>query len=96
MAATIRGVLSFIRRLVRYGTFGFACGAVLGALFVLIGWFPSALAMHADAPTFLTQSLLAWCAGWAVVCGTVGLVVGVITSVLMEVGDRLPDHPPRG
>lgn len=88
-----RCALPLIRRLVRCGTIGFACGAVLGALFVLIGWFPSALAMHADDPRFLLQSLLAWCAGWAVVCGAVGLVVGLIASVLTDVGDRLPDHP---
>lgn len=88
-----RCALPLIRRLVRCGTIGFAYGAVLGALFVLIGWFPSALAMHADDPTFLLHSMLAWCAGWAVVCGAVGLVVGLIVSVLIDVGDRLPDHP---
>ncbi|MBB3157525.1 mannitol-specific phosphotransferase system IIBC component [Microbacterium proteolyticum] len=90
-----RRALPLIRRLETCGTIGLVCGALLGALFVLIGWFPSALAMHADNPTFLLQSLLAWCAGWAVVCGAVGLVVGVIVSVLVDVGDRFPDHPPR-
>ncbi|MCJ1709077.1 hypothetical protein [Microbacterium sp. VKM Ac-2923] len=95
MAARIRRVLPVLRRLVRCGALGFACGAVLGALFVLIGWFPSALAMHADNPEFLVPSLLAWCAAWAVVCGALGLVVGVIVSVLIDVGDRLPDLPPR-
>lgn len=94
MAALIRRALPVLRRLARCGTLGFVCGAALGVLLVLIGWFPSALAAQAGDPTFLMRSLLAWCTGWAVVCAAVGLVVGVTVSVLIDVGDRLPDHPP--
>lgn len=41
-------------------------------------WLPGAMATYAENPQFVDprQSVLAWCATWAVVCGAVGLVIG--------------------
>lgn len=78
MALSGRRALIFGRRLLICAGAGFACGAIVGVLIVLIGWLPGAMATYAENPQFVDprQSVLAWCATWAVVCGAVGLVIG--------------------
>ena len=69
---------------------GFACGAIVGALYVLIGWFPGAMATFAEHPQFADprDSILAWCTTYALVCGAVGFVAGTLIGALRTTTPR--------
>lgn len=66
---------------------GFASGALLGALYVLIGWFPGAMMTFAEHPQYADPrlSLLPWCVAYATGVGLAGLVAGAIVGIFRAV-----------
>lgn len=79
--------LTALRTLLTAAAIGFACGAILGALYVLIGWFPGAMITFAEHPHYADPrlSLLPWCGAYAAVTGLAGLVVGAVIGIFRVV-----------
>ena len=96
MAPSIREFLPFGRRMLTFAMVGFACGAVVGVLVVLLAWFPGALATYSENPHFVDpqSSVLAWCAGWALACGTVGSLIGLGVGAIPSARDSADTHVP--
>lgn len=84
MSSSARRAIAIGRNLLTCAAAGFACGAILGALYVLIGWLPGAMTTFAEHPQFADprDSLLAWCTTYTFVCGGVGFVVGIMIGAL--------------
>ncbi|MEV8239163.1 hypothetical protein AB0O90_02920 [Microbacterium testaceum] len=76
----MRRVVAFSRQVLTCAAIGFASGALMGALYVLVGWFPGAMATFAENQSFTDPrlSLLASCAMWAIPCGLMGFVAGAV------------------
>ncbi len=90
MSPSARRAIAIGRNLLTCAAAGFACGAILGALYVLIGWLPGAMTTFAEHPQFADPraSLLAWCTTFAIVCGAVGFVVGIMIGALKTTTPR--------
>lgn len=87
MSLSANRTCTVIRKLLTCAATGFAFGALLGALYVLIGWFPGAMMTFAEHPQFADprHSLLPWCVTYAAVVGMAGLVVGAIIGIFRAV-----------
>lgn len=96
MAPSIRECLPFGRRMLTFAMVGCACGAVVGVLVVLLAWFPGAMATYSENPHFVDprSSALAWCAGWALVCGAVGSLIGLGFGAIHDSRDSAESQVP--
>ncbi len=96
MAPSIRELLPFGRRMLTFAMVGFACGAVVGILLVLLAWFPGAMTTYSENPQFVDprSSVLAWCAGWALACGALGSLIGLGIGAILSTRDSVDTHVP--
>jgi len=85
MPPFLRRALAVGRRLLIFTVVGFACGAVLGVLYVVVGWFPGAMATYAENPQFVDPRRLVWgwSAAWAISLGLLGGLIGLGMGALV-------------
>jgi len=97
MSSSASRVITIGLNVLRCAAVGFACGAIVGALYVLIGWFPGAMKAFAEHSQVADPrvSLLAWCMTYAIVCGAVGFVVGAIIGAFKTTPSHSKKRPPR-
>lgn len=90
MASSTHRAGRLARRMLTCAVIGLACGAVFGVLYVLVAWFPGAMATYAENPQFVDprHSVMSWCVTWATVCGAVGLIVGLVVGAFKTVTAR--------
>lgn len=76
------------RRLLICAVVGFACGAVLGVLYVVVGWFPGALMTYAENPQFMDPrvSVWDWSAVRALTLGLIGMLSGLVVGAIASAG----------
>jgi hypothetical protein len=96
MAPSIRELLPSGRRMLTFAMVGFACGAVVGILVVLLAWFPGAMTTYSENPQFVDprSSVIAWSAGWALVCGALGLLIGLAVGAIPSARDSVDTNVP--
>ncbi|MEW1916087.1 hypothetical protein [Microbacterium sp. NPDC080005] len=80
MTESVRRASAACLRLLPWVAIGFAVGALLGVMCVLIGWFPEAMATFADNPKLVDPRTLLL--GWS---GVFGAAVG-LSAALMGLG----------
>lgn len=96
MAPSIREFLPFGRRMLTFAGVGFVCGAIVGALVVLLAWFPGAMTTYSENPQFVDprSSVLAWSAGWALASGALGSLIGLGVGAIPGTRDSVDTDVP--
>ncbi|MEZ3158167.1 hypothetical protein AB1K56_14690 [Microbacterium sp. BWR-S6Y] len=69
---------------------GFLIGALPGVLYVLLGWFPEAVALHTENPHFTDPSttVCTWIRVYGGIFGTMGAAVGLVVGLVPIGGSR--------
>ncbi|MEI2269589.1 TMEM43 family protein [Microbacterium sp. No. 7] len=84
MTESVRRASAACLRLLLWVAIGFAVGALLGVLYVLVGWFPGAMSAFADNPQFADPRtlLLGWSGAFGAAVGLIGALVGLGLGVI--------------
>lgn len=85
-------------RLLPWVAAGFAAGVLLGVLYVLIAWFPDAMASFADNRQFVDPRnvLMGWSGTFGTVSGLVGALIGLGLGAVSSGRESLRGRGSRG
>lgn len=98
MTRLIRRASAGCLRLLPWVAAGFAASVLLGVLYVLIAWFPDAMASFADNPQFVDPRnvLMGWSGTFGTVSGLVGALIGLGLGAVSSGRESLRGRGSRG
>lgn len=92
MTESVRPASAACLRLLLSVAIGFAVGALLGVLYVLVGWLPGAMSTFADNPQFVDPRslLLGWSGAFGTAVGLIGALIGLGLGVISLGSEKVP------